>query len=147
MQATPFDNLGAMMPSKELIGLMSFNFDLIIPGAQTIWHQQIDRTDEDIADLLFATPYQYTMRHRFPKPLSFLGIVGGPTSHALPPPLRAARQHLRALRSSRFPEEPPYGMRSNDSGARRWVFPVTPRGASRSARPCSIEPRHDAEHG
>jgi hypothetical protein len=68
MQATPFDNLGAMMPSKELIGLMSFNFDLIIPGAQTIWHQQIDRTDEDIADLLFATPYQYTMRHRFPKP-------------------------------------------------------------------------------
>ena len=35
LQATPFDNMGAMMPVKELIGLMSFNFDLIIPGAQT----------------------------------------------------------------------------------------------------------------
>jgi hypothetical protein len=51
-----------------MIGLMSYNFDLIIPGADTIWTQTIERTDEDIADLLFATPYQYTMRHRFPKP-------------------------------------------------------------------------------
>jgi hypothetical protein len=66
--ATPFDNLGAMMPVKELIGLMTFSFDLIIPGAQTIWTQTIERTPEDIGDLLFATPYQYTMRHRFPKP-------------------------------------------------------------------------------
>ena len=68
LQATPFDNLGAMMPVKELIGLMSFSFDLIIPGAATIWSQLIERTDEDLGDLLFATPYQYTMRHRFPKP-------------------------------------------------------------------------------
>ena len=68
LTATPFDNLGAMMPVKELIGLMSFNFDLIIPGADTIWTQTIERTAEDIGDLLFATPYQYTMRHRFPKP-------------------------------------------------------------------------------
>ena len=68
LQATPFDNMGAMLPVKELIGLMSFNFDLIIPGAQTIWSQTIERTAEDIGDLLFATPYQYTMRHRFPKP-------------------------------------------------------------------------------
>jgi Acetoacetate decarboxylase (ADC) len=68
LTATPFDNLGAMMPVKELIGLMSFNFDLIIPGADTLWTQTIERTAEDIGDLLFATPYQYTMRHRFPKP-------------------------------------------------------------------------------
>ena len=68
LQAPPWDNMGAMLPVKELIGLMSFNFDLIIPGADTIWTQTIERTDEDIADLLFATPYQYTMRHRFPKP-------------------------------------------------------------------------------
>ena len=68
LTATPFDNLGAMMPVKELIGLMSFNFDLIIPGADTIWTQTIERTAEDIGDLLFSTPYQYTMRHRFPKP-------------------------------------------------------------------------------
>jgi hypothetical protein len=68
LQATPWDNMGAMLPVKEMIGLMSFNFDLIIPGADTIWTQTIERTDEDIADLLFATPYQYTMRHRFPKP-------------------------------------------------------------------------------
>ena len=57
-----------MMPVKELIGLMTFSFDLIIPGAATIWSQTIERTDEDLGDLLFATPYQYTMRHRFPKP-------------------------------------------------------------------------------
>jgi hypothetical protein len=68
LQATPFDNLGAMMPVKELVGLMTFSFDLIIPGADTIWTQTIERTPEDLGDLLFATPYQYTMRHRFPKP-------------------------------------------------------------------------------
>ena len=68
LQATPFDNLGAFLPVKELIGLFSFNFDLIIPGAETIWTQTIERTAEDIGDLLFATPYQYTLRHRFPKP-------------------------------------------------------------------------------
>ncbi len=33
------------------------NFDLIIPGADTIWTQTIERMDEEIAGLLFATPY------------------------------------------------------------------------------------------
>ena len=56
-----------MMPVKELIGLMTFSFDLIIPGAD-IWTQTIERSAEDIGDLLFSTPYQYTMRYRFPKP-------------------------------------------------------------------------------
>ena len=55
-------------PRQNAHRLTAFNFDLIIPGADTIWTQTIERTDEDIADLLFATPYQYTMRHRFPKP-------------------------------------------------------------------------------
>jgi hypothetical protein len=68
MQATPFDNLGAMLPVKELIGLMSFNFDLFIPGAETIWSQVVERDEQDIMNLLFAKPFQYTMRHRFPKP-------------------------------------------------------------------------------
>ncbi len=67
LQATPFDNLGAMLPVKELIGLMSFNFDLIIPGADTIWTQTIERTAEDIGDLLFATPYQYTNASPLPE--------------------------------------------------------------------------------
>ena len=39
---------------------------MAFPGAATIWTQTIERTDGDIADLLFATPYQYTVRHRFP---------------------------------------------------------------------------------
>ena len=47
---------------------MGFSFDLVIPGAETIWTQTVERSDEDVADLLYATPYQYTMRHRFPKP-------------------------------------------------------------------------------
>ena len=65
--ATPFDNLGAMMPVKELIGLMTFSFDLIIPGAQTIWTQTIARSDEQSGDLLSATRYQPTIQ-RFPNP-------------------------------------------------------------------------------
>ena len=68
LNATPFDNMGAMLPVKELLGLMSYNFDLIIPGADTIWTQTIERTQEDVGDLMFSTPYQYTMRHRFPTP-------------------------------------------------------------------------------
>ena len=68
LQATPWDNLGSLLPVKELIGLMAFSFDLVIPGADTIWSQTVERSDEDISDLLYATPYQYTMRHRFPKP-------------------------------------------------------------------------------
>jgi hypothetical protein len=68
LQATPFDNIGNLLPVQELIGLMAFSFDLVIPGADIIWSQTIERTDEDLGDLLYATPYQYTMRHRFPKP-------------------------------------------------------------------------------
>jgi hypothetical protein len=68
LQATPWDNVGALLPVKELIGLMTFSFDLVIPGAETIWTQTIERSAEDIGDLMFATPFEYTMRHRFPKP-------------------------------------------------------------------------------
>ena len=68
LQATPWDNVGNLLPVKELLGLMSFSFDLVIPGAETIWTQTIERTAEDIGDLMFATPFEYTMRHRFPKP-------------------------------------------------------------------------------
>jgi hypothetical protein len=68
MQATPFDNLGAMLPVKELIGLLSFSMELTFSGAQTIWSQLVERNEEDIQNMLFATPFQYTMRHRFPKP-------------------------------------------------------------------------------
>ena len=41
---------------------------VLIPGAEPIWTQTIERSAEDIGDLMYATPYQYTMRHRFPKP-------------------------------------------------------------------------------
>ena len=57
-----------MLPVRELIGLMSFSFDLTLPGAQMIWSRTVERTQEDLADLMFATPFRYTMRHRFPKP-------------------------------------------------------------------------------
>ena len=68
LQATPWDNVGNLLPVKDLLGLMSFSFDLVIPGAETIWTQTVERSQEDIGDLMYATPFQYTMRHRFPKP-------------------------------------------------------------------------------
>jgi hypothetical protein len=36
MQATPYDNLGHELPPKEMIGLMTFSFDLIILAANPI---------------------------------------------------------------------------------------------------------------
>ncbi|MEM4523042.1 MAG: acetoacetate decarboxylase family protein [Nitrososphaeria archaeon] len=68
LQATPFDNMGEYLDGK-LLGLISFNFDLIIPPAQTVWTRTIERTDEDIAKhLMFSKPYKYTLRHDFPTP-------------------------------------------------------------------------------
>lgn len=69
LAATPFDNVGALIPPRKLIGLVAFNFDMIITPAQSIWNKTVTRTDEDIANLSFATPYRYSMRHRFPKPV------------------------------------------------------------------------------
>lgn len=69
LQATPFDNVGALCPVKEMIGLVSFNFDLIIPAAEILWKKEVTRTPDEVAK--FATmgdPYRYSMRHRFPKP-------------------------------------------------------------------------------
>ncbi len=44
MQATPFDNLGHEMPPKEMIGLMTFSFDLIIPAGQVLWTETYTAT-------------------------------------------------------------------------------------------------------
>ncbi|HWH14734.1 MAG TPA: acetoacetate decarboxylase family protein [Miltoncostaeaceae bacterium] len=68
LQATPFDNPGHFLPVVDLHGMVSFTFDLAIPPAETVWERTVERTDEDLADLMWATPYRYTMRHRFPKP-------------------------------------------------------------------------------
>lgn len=69
LQATPFDNPGHFLPVVEMLGAVSFDFDLAIPGAEVIWSKRVERTDEDVADLMWATPFRYTMRHRFPKPI------------------------------------------------------------------------------
>ncbi len=69
MQGTPFDYMGGQIPAKEVIGLISFTFNLIIPGAQTIWSKDINRDpDKDFGALLYSTPFKYTMRHRFMLP-------------------------------------------------------------------------------
>jgi len=69
LQATPFDNMGEYLRNAKLLGLIAFNFDLIIPPAQTVWTKVVERTDEDInKHLLFSKPYQYTLRHDFPIP-------------------------------------------------------------------------------
>lgn len=67
-QATPYDNMGAFLPCRALIGLMSFSFDLALPPAETVWSKLVERRDEDMAALFGATAFQYTMRQRFPKP-------------------------------------------------------------------------------
>jgi acetoacetate decarboxylase len=66
MQATPYDNLGHELPPKEMIGLMTFSFDLIIPAGKVIWTETYTR---DATWAGAAKPYRYGLRHRFPKPI------------------------------------------------------------------------------
>ena len=66
MQATPYDNLGHEIPPKEMIGLMTFSFDLIIPAGEVLWTETYTR---DATWAGAAKPYRYGLRHRFPKPV------------------------------------------------------------------------------
>ena len=66
MQATPYDNLGHEMPPKEMIGLMTFSFDLIIPAGEVPWTETYTR---DATWAGAAKPYRSGLRHRFPKPI------------------------------------------------------------------------------
>jgi len=69
LSGTPYDYVGGQIPTTEIVGLISFTFNLIIPGAQTIWTRTITRDpDKDFAPLLYATPFKYTMRQRFMLP-------------------------------------------------------------------------------
>jgi len=69
MQATPFDNMGELLPAKKLLGLVSFNFDLVIPAAEVLYEKTITRTPEEIVKYcLNETPYKFGMRHEFIKP-------------------------------------------------------------------------------
>ncbi|CAN0455702.1 unnamed protein product [Scytosiphon promiscuus] len=36
MSGTPFDFMGGQIPTTEIVGLISFTFNLIIPPAQTL---------------------------------------------------------------------------------------------------------------
>lgn len=66
LSGTPFDFMGGQIPAKEVVGLISFTFNLIIPGAQTIWSKTVERDlENEIGDILYSTPFKYTMRHRF----------------------------------------------------------------------------------
>lgn len=68
--ASPFDNMAALVPVKELIGLMTFSFDLIIPAGKKLVSKVVERSDQDIIDhLVFSQPYKYSMRQRFPIPV------------------------------------------------------------------------------
>jgi hypothetical protein len=66
MQATPYDNLGHELPPKEMIGLMTFSFDLIIPAGEVPWTETYTR---DATWAGAAKPYRFGLRHRFPKPI------------------------------------------------------------------------------
>ena len=66
LSGTPFDFMGGQIPATEVVGIISFTFNLIIPGAQTIWSRTVTRDPEkDFGALLYSTPFKYTMRHRF----------------------------------------------------------------------------------
>lgn len=66
MSGTPYDYFGGQIPATEIVGIISFTFNLIIPGASTIWSRTVTRDPEkDFGALLYATPFKYTMRHRF----------------------------------------------------------------------------------
>ena len=65
MSGTPFDYMGGQIPAMEVVGLISFTFNLIIPPAATIWTRTVERTTEDFSHVVYSTPFVYTMRHRF----------------------------------------------------------------------------------
>src|SRR3989304_1864831 len=66
MSGTPYDYMGGQLGNVEVVGLISFTFNLIIPPAKTIWTKTITRDpDKDFGMLLYATPFKYNMRHRF----------------------------------------------------------------------------------
>jgi hypothetical protein len=65
MQATPYDNLGRELPPSELIGLMTFSFDLIIPAGQTLWRRPTRATRPGRR----REALSFGLRHRFPKPI------------------------------------------------------------------------------
>jgi hypothetical protein len=65
LQGTPFDYMGGQIPAKEVIGLASFTFNLIIPPAKTIWNKTVTRAEGDMGQILYSQPFKYTMRHRF----------------------------------------------------------------------------------
>ena len=65
MQATPYDNLGHELPPKEMIGLMTFSFDLIIPAARSPGRRPTPGTRPGRGGQ--AVPFG--LRHRFPKPI------------------------------------------------------------------------------
>ncbi|MBE3588520.1 MAG: acetoacetate decarboxylase family protein [Thermoanaerobacteraceae bacterium] len=71
MGTSPFDNMAAYIRVVELIGLVSFNFDLIIPAAKTLWTKTVTRTaDEVLKQAVMMEPkYKYSMRMRFPMPV------------------------------------------------------------------------------
>jgi hypothetical protein len=62
--------MGGQIPAKEVVGIISFTFNLIIPPASTIWTRVVKRDpDKDFGALLYSTPFKYTMRHRFMVPM------------------------------------------------------------------------------
>ncbi len=65
MSGTPFDYMGGQIPAKEVVGLISFTFNLIIPPASTIWTKTVERGADDMGHVVYSTPFEYTMRHRF----------------------------------------------------------------------------------
>jgi hypothetical protein len=66
LNGTPFDYMGGQIPAKEIVGIISFTFNLIIPPASTIWTKVVHRDpNKDFGALLYSTPFKYTMRHRF----------------------------------------------------------------------------------
>ncbi len=68
MQATPFDNVGHLLPAKQLLCLFSYDFDLIMPPAQVIWSQVIERTAAEIEQhCIYETAFYYGMRSHFPR--------------------------------------------------------------------------------
>jgi hypothetical protein len=70
LNGTPFDYMGGQIPAKEVVGIISFTFNLIIPPASTIWTKVVKRDpDKDFGALLYSTPFKYTMRHRFMVPM------------------------------------------------------------------------------
>ena len=59
---TPFDFMGGQVPVKEIVGLISFTFNLLVPPPKVVWRKVYKSEDEGVIE--YTSPSEYVLRGR-----------------------------------------------------------------------------------